>query len=163
MSTWLVRFRIVFTVFATLTIVSLATHSQAADTFKTYVKQGDYDDVRFELTEAIVARGLKLDLNGHVADMLKRTGADLGDSTPIYKQGEYFLFCSAKLSRDMMKADPATIGFCPFTLFLYETSAKPGEIVVGYRRFPDVKNEAASKALGAVDALLDGIARQAIE
>lgn len=148
---------------AVLACILVVTESQAADTFKTYIKQGDYDDVRFELTEAIVARGLKLDLNGHVADMLKRTGTDLGDSTPIYKQGEYFLFCSAKLSRDIMKADPAFIGFCPFTLFLYETSAKPGEIVVGYRRFPEEKNEAASNALGAVDALLDGIARQAVE
>lgn len=158
-----VPIRTVIVVFVVLTSLVLTTDGRAADTFKTYVKQGDYDDVRFELTEAIVARGLKLDLNGHVADMLKRTGADLGDSTPIYKQGEYFLFCSAKLSRDMMAVDPAFIGFCPFTLFLYETSAKPGEIVVGYRRFPDVKSEAARKALGAVDALLDGVARQAIE
>lgn len=158
-----VPFRVLFAVLAVLTFLSSAIEGQAADTFKTYVKQGDYDDVRFELTEAIVARGLKLDLNGHVADMLKRTGADLGDNTPIYKQGEYFIFCSAKLSRDIMKADPATIGFCPFTLFLYETSAKPGEIIVGYRRFPKGNNEAASKALAAVDALLDGIARQAVE
>ena len=146
-----------------LLALSLTGPAEAAEAFKTYSAKADYDDVRFELTEAIVSRGLKVDSNGHVADMLKRTGADVGSTKPIYRHGEYFIFCSAKLSREMMEADPALIGLCPFTLFIYETEAEAGKITVGYRRMPKGENDRTSKALTAVENLLDGIARQAVQ
>lgn len=143
--------------------VVLASTAHAEETFKTYSAKADYDDVRFELSEAIVSRGLKVDLNGHVADMLKRTGADVGSAKPIYKHGEYFIFCSAKLSREMMEADPELIGLCPFALFIYETEARAGEVFVGYRQMPKGGSDRAQKALAAVEKLLDGIARQAVQ
>ena len=66
--------------------------------------------------------------------MLERTGADVGSTKKIYANAEFFMFCSAKLSRAMIEADPANVGYCPYVVFLYEAAEKPGEIVVGYRR-----------------------------
>ena len=64
-----------------------------------YTKKAKYDDVKFELNNAIVGRGLTIDFNGQVSKMLDRTGADVGSTKAIYKQAEYVSFCSAKLSR----------------------------------------------------------------
>jgi hypothetical protein len=49
-------------------------------------------------------------------------------------------------------------------VFIYEAAAKPGETVVGYRR-PSVvsSSEASKKALADIDALLDGIVKDAVK
>ena len=94
--------------------------------------------------------------------MLERTGADVGSNKQIYVNAEFVLFCSAKLSRAMVEADPGNLGYCPYVVFLYEAAATPGEIVVGYRR-PAAGNEASKQALAAIDALLDGIVKEAVK
>ena len=129
---------------------------------KTYTKKGTYDDVRFELTTTIENRGLKIDYNGKIAAMLERTGQDVGSTKPVYKAGEFFTFCSAKLSRDMMEADPMNIGYCPYVMFVYETAANPGTVIVGYRKPPAGSGPAAT-AFKEIDTLLDGIAKDAIK
>lgn len=126
-------------------------------------KKGTFDDVKFELTNAIVDRGLKVDHTGFIGEMLKRTGADVGSSKPLYKQAEYMTFCSAKLSRAMMEADTANIGLCPYVVFVYETVAKPGEIVVGYRVVPKRGSDASKAAIAEIDKLLDGIVADAVK
>jgi len=126
-------------------------------------KAGKYDDVKFELQNAIVGRGLVVDSNGLVGKMLDRTGADIGGSRPIYKQAEYFAFCSAKLSRATMEADPANLGFCPYVIFIYETAAAPGTIHVGYRRLTRRGLPQSVSALGAVETLLSDIVKDAVQ
>ncbi|MBI3434003.1 MAG: DUF302 domain-containing protein [Proteobacteria bacterium] len=134
-----------------------------ADELTLYAKKGDYADVRIELENAIVGRGLFVDFNGQVSKMLERTGADVGSTKPIYKQAEYFTFCSARLSRATMESDPSNVGFCPYVVFIYETATAPGTIIVGYRR-PQSHGSARSKAaLEAVGTLLDGIAKDAVK
>lgn len=135
----------------------------AADGAKSYIRKGVFEDIRFELTEAIVGKGLVIDFNGKVGEMLARTGADVGSSKPIYIRAEYLTFCSAKLSRAMMEADPANAAFCPYVMFLYELAAKPGEVVVGYRLLPPGKTPADRKALAEINALLDGLAKAAVK
>lgn len=132
-----------------------------AQELRTYTKAAAYDDVRFDLNEAIVGKGLNIEQIGNIAQMLERTGADVGSTKPVYKHAEFFSFCSARLSRRMMEADPANIALCPYVVFIYEAVGKPGEIVVGYRRPAGGNAEASREALAAVDALLDGIAREA--
>src|SRR5262247_4922137 len=139
-----------------------ATPNVSAQELKTYSKQGSYEDVKFELNDAIIRRGLAVDYTGHINKMLERTGADVGSNKPVYVNAEFFLFCSAKLSRAMVEADPGNLGFCPYVVFLYEAVAKPGEIVIGYRR-PPAGNEASKQALAAIDALLDGIVKDAVK
>ena len=128
-----------------------------------FSKKGSYDDVKFDLQDAIVSRGLTVDFNGQVAKMLERTGADVGSTRSIYKQAEYFTFCSAKLSRTMMEADPINMGFCPYVVFIYETAAAPGTIHVGYRRLQPQGSLESKAALEAVEKLLDSIAKDAVK
>jgi hypothetical protein len=134
-----------------------------AQDLKTYSKQGSYEDVKFELSDAIIRRGLAVDYTGHINKMLERTGADVGSSKHVYADAEFFMFCSAKLSRAMIEANPANLGYCPYVVFLYEAAAKPGEIVVGYRRPAPAGDEASKAALAAIEALLDGIVKEAVK
>ena len=134
-----------------------------ADEVRTLSKAGKFEDVRSDLEQAIVGKGLVIDYNGHIGRMLERTGADVGSVKTVYKNAQYLVFCSAKLSRATMEADPKAIGFCPYVIFIYETAAKPGEIVVGYRRPMAPSGSTAAAALGAVEALLDGIVKEVVE
>jgi uncharacterized protein (DUF302 family) len=134
----------------------------SAQPLKTYNKKAAYDDVRFDLTNAIVDAGLAVAANGKIADMLDRTGEAVGSTKQVYLHGEYFTFCSAKYSRAMVEADPLNIAFCPTTIFMFETAANPGTVVVGYRR-PVSLGPASDKAVSDTEALLDKIARQAVQ
>ena len=152
--------------FAAVLVLSLAATSpevQAAEAVKTYTKQGKFEDVKADLRDAVINRGLVIEFSGDINGMLERTGEAVGSTRQVYKGAEFIIFCSAKLSRAMMEADPMNIGFCPYTMFVYEAAAKPGEIVVGYRRPSGGGSAASDKALADVDALLDGIAKSAIE
>jgi uncharacterized protein (DUF302 family) len=134
----------------------------AAQEVRTYAKQAPYEDVKFELTNAIVGQGLAIDQTGAIGRMLERTGPDVGSTRPLYTHAEFITFCSAKYSRRMMEADPTNIGFCPYVIFIYEAADKPGETVVGYRRpMTAGGSEASKKALADVDALLDAIVKEA--
>jgi uncharacterized protein (DUF302 family) len=146
-----------------LGLVVLLASAAAAQGLKTYTKKGNYDDVKLDLTDAITKRGLVVDYNGNVGGMLDRTGKDVGSTKQVYKKAEYFTFCSAKLSRDMMDANSANVGYCPYVVYIFEATAKPGEVVVGYRRMPSGASGASAKALKAVDAMLEGIVKDAVK
>ncbi len=133
----------------------------AADDMRLFEKKGAYADVKSDLANAIVNRGLVNDYTGNIGGMLERTGADVGSTKPIYKAAEYMTFCSAKFSRAMMEADPTNMGFCPFVVFVYEPAATPGTVVVGYRAPASAKgNDATKKVLGEIDKLLESIAKE---
>ena len=135
-----------------------------ADEMRMYVKRGmAYDDVKLDLESAIEGRSLKVGAIGDLADMLGRTSADLGIKAPVYKSAHYLQFCSAMLAHKLSAADPSNIGHCPFLMFIYETAAKPGEIVVGYRVITRAGMPATRAVLDEVDAMLDAIAREAIK
>ncbi|MFN3745831.1 MAG: DUF302 domain-containing protein [Hyphomicrobiaceae bacterium] len=142
--------------------VAGAAAVSAEDLF-TRSKAGTFEDVKFDLTNAIVERGLVIDHTGYIGRMLERTGADVGSTKPLYRNAEYMVFCSAKLSREMMEADLANIGFCPYVIFIYERAEKPGEIVVGFRQPPAHGSAASQKALAAVAALLKDIVAAAVK
>ena len=133
----------------------------AAQDVRSYTSKAGFDEVQFELTNAIIARGLTIDYTGNIGRMLERTGPDVGSVKPLYSRAEFVMFCSAKLSRAMMEADLGNIGFCPYVIFIYEAAARPGETVVGYRR-PISGGGTASPVLAEVDALLDGIIKDAV-
>ena len=148
---------------AILIVLAAAAPANATDELVTRSKAGSFEDVRFDLTNAIIDRGLVVDHTGNIADMLERTGADVGSTKQLYRHAEYFVFCSAKLSREMMEADPANVGLCPFVVFAYERTDKPGEIVVGFRNPPNRGGDASRKSLEAVAALLKDIVEAAVK
>ncbi|MCG8563232.1 MAG: DUF302 domain-containing protein [Hyphomicrobiales bacterium] len=151
-------------ILALLGFVSAAAAKPLTDGgVRIYMKSGAYEEVRLDLKDAIVDRGFKIDYNGHVGDMLKRTADDVGAKKSVFKNAEFFNFCSASVSRRAVEADPRAIGFCPYTLFVYELESQPGQIRVGYRRPALLGSEEARKALTDLDKLLDQIARTALQ
>lgn len=146
---------------ATVGLAGIAATPALAQEMRTVTSKATFEDARFELNNAIVNRGLTIDYTGHIGDMLKRTGKDVGSEKPIYKSAQYLTFCSAKLSRQMMEADPANIGYCPYVVFIYETVGKPG-VVIGYRVPAKAKASPATKAaLAEIDKMLAGIIKDA--
>ena len=95
---------------------------------------GRYDDIRDALIAAIEGRGLVISYTAHVADMLQRTGKDIGASKPIFDKAETFEFCSANVSRKMMEAKPSNIVNCPFSVAIYSLPGDPGKVYLAYRR-----------------------------
>lgn len=129
--------------------------TSAQDRVTSYTTTSAFADVAADLEDAIINRGYVVDYHGLIGDMLKRTAADVGSSVALYKDAEFFQFCSAVVSRTAMEADIENIAFCPYVLFVYEPEAAPGSVTVGFRRLPD------GPGRDEVNILLDGIAREA--
>lgn len=149
--------------FAAVLVCLLLPFAAAPQDVRTVTTKAAFDDVKFELTNAIIARGLNLETEGNIARMLDRTAADVGATRTVYRSAVYLAFCSARYSRLIMEADASGAAFCPFTIFLYETTAKAGEVVVGYRRFGAARSEGLAKAFAEVESLLDGIIADAVK
>ena len=146
-------------------LTALVAAVQAADPHPVvaYSKKAKFDDVRDELKSAIEGKGLVIDYESFVNRMLERTGKDVGSARKLYADAQAFVFCSAALSRKTMEADPANASFCPYSIMVYATAGDPGTVRVSYRRPWRPDGSAASKAaLKEVEALLDGIAREAL-
>jgi len=139
-----------------LLLTACAAFSTASAEEWQYRKQlsGDFSEVRDALTMAIENRGLVVNYVSHIADMLNRTGNDIGASKKIFEQAEIIEFCSASLSRRMMEADPHNIVLCPFAISIYSLPNEPGKVWVAYRK----PQGGAAKQVGE---LLSGIAAEA--
>lgn len=126
---------------------------------------GSYADLRERVVLAIEGRGLSPGNAANIAEMLDRTGRDLGIVGRTFAAAEVIQFCSSVLSRDVTAFDPRFVAYCPYAITVYELASEPGRIWVGYRR--TLPPREASPALRAVleraDALLDGIVREALE
>ncbi len=153
-----IRFAIV-ELWAAILLACFSSAALASDAV-TFTRTGaTYEDVRLELENAVIAEGLKIDYSGNIAAMLQRTGPDVGSNQQIYENAEFFTFCSAKLSRGMMAADPENMSQCPYIVFIYQRSATSKEVVVGYRKV--TVSGPGAKALEEINTLLDRIARAA--
>lgn len=129
---------------------------------KIYSIEGEFDFYREMLESAITDEGMVINAVGRIAEMLDRTGTDLGLGERVYLNGESLEFCSALLSRRMMEADPHSIVFCPYVIAIYERVEQPGTIFIGYQRVPIVGDKATREALRDVDALLDRVVNNAM-
>lgn len=127
-------------------------------------KKAKFDDVRENLIMAIENRGVKIDHQSFIADMLERTGRDIGASKQVYVRGDQVQFCKADLSRAMMEADPRNMVFCPFIFSLYTLPTDPDTVYLAYRKPIAPKGSAATrKALKDIERMLEGIAREALQ
>jgi len=152
-----------------MAVTVTVTGTCAADEpgYRTYMTDGSYADVRDDLQNAIINRGFLIDHVGHVGAMLDRTADVVGDAAAgaqkaIYKNAEVLQFCPLKLTHEAVRASPYAIANCPVAMFVFETSAEPGKIHVGFRR----PSEAAADELRRVNErlvrLLDALAREAV-
>jgi uncharacterized protein (DUF302 family) len=121
----------------------------------TYDTDQSFDDVTFGLENAILDAGLVIDHVSHTGDMLERTRGDVGSDVTLFLDADIYSFCSAKLSREVMEADPMNILFCPYDIFVMVRPETPDVTTIGFRTFPE-------GAMKSVEALLDDLARAAI-
>ena len=148
--------------FFLLGLISVA--AQAGENFNVLFKtHGKFEDVRDMVVTTIEGRGLKINHTNYIADMLARTGKDLGATRQVYVNGEQFEFCSATVSRAMMEADPHAIVLCPYIISVYTIPNDGDAVYVAYRKPVASRNKALKKALADVDSLLSGIIKEAIQ
>jgi hypothetical protein len=150
---------LIASVFAILVASGLAAESRSD--VRSYAVKDNFEGVKQEVIDAIIKRGLVIDYTAHIGAMLARTAKDVGASKTIYADAQAVQFCSATLSRRTMEADPANIAFCPYVIFVYALPGSPGTTYVGYRPLPRVGSKQSRAAIDAVNALLDGIVREA--
>jgi uncharacterized protein (DUF302 family) len=120
-----------------------------------YDTDQSFDDVVFGLASTILDQGLIVHHVIHPGGMLERTRKDLGSDVVLFTQADVYSFCSAALSRKVMKTDPMNIRFCPYDIFVMVRPDTPQTTTIGFRSFLDGE-------MKEVDALLDSIARAAI-
>jgi len=130
---------------------------------KIYAAKGDFNEVKEEVERAILDRGYVVDYHGFVGNMLKRTAKDIGGTKVMYKDAEFYQFCSASLTRNAVEADPRNIGYCPYVVVVYALASAPDMVHVGYRHLSMTGSEESKKALAAVEKVLDDIAREATQ
>ena len=117
-------------------LVSAPAHAAGDDVEKRTTNEA-YEDVVQAAQDAIINRGYVIDYHGHIGDMLERTASDVGARTQLYKSAEFFTFCSAVLSREVMESDIGDIAYCPYVVFVYEAAEGESGVTVGFRRLPE--------------------------
>ena len=143
-------------------VVGVTQVSAQATGHKVLSTKGKFEDVLFELNNAIVNKGLVIDYTGHVDSMLARTSGSVGLKSP-FKNAKYIQFCSAKLTNAAVNADASNLTVCPYVVFAYETHATEGSIHVGYRRPLGSSSKASKAALANIEKLLDEIVQTVVK
>ncbi len=138
---------------AALAGLCLTSVAQAGDAPILYPFDGSFEDATFAVESAIVGEGLVIDYVSHVGEMLNRTGADVGSDAVIFKNADIFLFCSARISRQVMEINPLNIAHCPYGIFVTEGA---DGVSIGHRDYPDTEMQ-------VVEDLLTSIVTEAVE
>ena len=132
---------------ALLVIFVLFSRMAPADDWMVRQKTAaSFVDTREAIVLAVENRGLVINFTSHIADMLERTGVDIGGAKKIFEQAEIIEFCSAGLSRKMMEADPHNIVLCPFAISIYTLPGDKDGTWVAYRK-PQGKSAAMVEGL----------------
>jgi uncharacterized protein (DUF302 family) len=145
-----------------LLLASCAVHA-ASPAVQLRTVKGAFADVRERVVMALENRGLVINYNAKIGDMLERTGRDLGRERRIYGHAEVIEFCSARLSRDTMEADPHNIAYCPYAIAVYTLPKQPGVVYLSYRPPQTAGNEASRRSLLAVEKLLSDVVSEAAQ
>ncbi len=152
---------IILSIATILMTLSTPVYAGGSDGLQIYSVKGDFAGVRQDAEDAIINRGYNIDFDAFIGKMLKRTSGDIGGKKTLYKDARFMTFCSAALTRQAMEADPTAIGFCPYTIFVYELDKQPGTVHVGYRKPTMGSSDAAKPVLTKIQKLLDDIASEA--
>ena len=121
-----------------------------ADEGHVWTIEDDFDNVTFAVESAILDAGLVIDHTSHTGEMLERTKGDVGATRTIFTAADVFSFCSSKVSRAVMEANPANVQFCPYNIFVYERPEAPGQITVGFRDYPAGEMDMVEELLGSI-------------
>ncbi len=114
------------------------------------------DDMEFAVESAILDMGLTIDFVSYTGDMLSRTMADVGSDVEIFSGATLYNFCSARISRQVLEADPTNVAYCPYTIFVYSLPENPDETIIGHQIYP-------GDSMAPANALLDEIIASATQ
>ncbi|MGF1644480.1 MAG: DUF302 domain-containing protein [Thiotrichales bacterium] len=117
-----------------------------------------FASAKSDLLLAIEGRGLVVSYTSHAQEMLDRTAAAAGVTQSVYEKAEIVLFCKADLSHQLVAVDPHNIVACPYAIAVYSLRGAAGETFVSYRA-----PAGSGPAFEAIDALLEEIAREAVD
>lgn len=149
-------------ILAVCAMLCLPFSSLAAEGYTVLFKtQGEFQTVRDSVESAIEGKGLVINHTNKIAEMLERTGKDLGATKQVYTNGEQFEFCSATISRRMMEADPHAMVMCPYIVSVY-TIPNDKNVYIAYRKPAPTRNPALKKSLAEVEKLLNEIIKDAM-
>ena len=132
------QFNRILSIGAAVTIAAMSSipAMAAGDDVVTRESSSAFADVAQAAQDAIINRGYTIDYHGFIGDMLKRTAGDVGADKELYKDAEFFTFCSAVVSRSVMEGDIGDIAYCPYVVFIYEDASMEGTVTVGFRSLP---------------------------
>jgi len=151
----------------TLALVANSAFVTAADAAAADVvvrsTKGEFGEVKDRLLHSIENRGLVLNYTARIGAMLERTGKDIGAARRIYGDAEMLEFCSARVSRDTMEADPRNIAFCPYSIAIYTLPKEKNTVYIAYRRLGASGSERSVKSLRAVEKLVADIVSEALK
>ena len=155
--------RIFITVFLMM-ITLLGTASAAPLQFRqegpawVYTTQGDFQDVRADLVDAIESRGLVVSYQAYTGSMLQRTADAVGALTRVYEQADTLLFCSAELTHKLLAANPHHVPLCPYSISVYVLANEPDTVYLAIRA-----PEKDVPAYAEIHQLLEGIIYDTVE
>jgi uncharacterized protein (DUF302 family) len=130
--------------------------------YAVYESDAPFEDVIDAVKLAIEERGMYINNVMHMGEMLERTGKDLGMTETIYGQAESIEFCSALLSREMTREEPARIVNCPFIISVYTLPDKEGTTFLAHRVIPQSETD-TSAVMAKVSAMLKDVASSAAQ
>ena len=128
----------------------LAASAALAEPPTTVTVKDTFENATFSVNNAIVNKGLVIDMVSHTGDMLERTKADVGATQTLFLHADVYSFCSAVVSREVMTADPMNVQYCPYHIFVAQLPDHPDEVIIGHETYPH-------GAMDKVNALLDSI------
>ena len=135
----------------TLAVLCTAFPALADEWILTESAQG-FEDTAFAVESAIVGQGLVIDYVSHTGEMLERTRADMGSDVVLFENASIFMFCSARVSRQVMEADWHNIAYCPYAITVFQRPGEPAQIGYMHR---------SADSMAPVNDLLAGIVEEA--
>ena len=84
-----------------------------------YSVDGEYEDVKTDLVNAIESRGIVLSYVAHAAAMLQRTAEAVGAVGKAYDRADILLFCKADLTYQLTIRNPHNLALCPYSISVY--------------------------------------------
>ena len=135
---------------------------QESPVYTHIVEDGTFADTLDAVKEIIKGRGINIAHTLPPSDMLQRTGAAFGVTEQVLKDGERIEFCSAKISHQLIQANPENITLCPFTISVYVLNSDPKNVRLTFRK-PFVIDDASKAAVDAMSGLIMEIIQEAAD
>jgi len=156
------RFYLLLALFVLLTASGTAS-AQRQQPEKTpvawvYHTEGEYNNVRQDLVDAIESYGMVVSYTAHAASMFERTAKAVGAIKKVYDFADILLFCKANTGYELTLANPHNLVLCPYAIAVYSLRDDKNAIYVSFRK-PDL----AIPEYAAVLQLLEDIVSEVVD